>query len=320
MLTLPDFKEKQILIIQPTKDEDYKLKFWNSNLRLMVEGKAVNQLSCYKIFAIFIVGDLTFTSQLLRQCSEFGISIVFMKRNFEVYALLGAVAEGNYLLRMKQYSLGAVQQVHMAKKVVANKIWNQIALLEETKKLQKPKALFKEQAKKVEGIEEYRSLLGFEGTMSKVFFQQYYEPLGWYRRMPRAKIDYINVLLDIGYTLLFNFVDALLRLYGFDTYKGFYHQLFFQRKSLTCDIVEPFRCIIDKAILKGKNLGQIKEEDFERYKGQVRLPYNKQAPYMKLFLSAILEEKEEIFTYVRDFYFAVLNDTGEYPFYSISRR
>ena len=52
--------------------------------------------------------------------------------------------------------------------------------------------------------------------------------------------------MDIGYTYLFNFIDALLRLYGFDTYLGFYHKEFYQRKSLVCDVVEPFRCIIDK--------------------------------------------------------------------------
>ena len=58
----------------------------------------------------------------------------------------------------------------------------------------------------------------------------------------------------------FNCMDSLLRLYGFDTYKGFYHKLFFQRKSLACDVMEPFRCVIDKQILKAFNLGQIDEK------------------------------------------------------------
>lgn len=40
------------------------------------------------------------------------------------------------------------------------------------------------------------------------------------------KCDPLNTLMDIGYTYLFNFADAHLRLYGFDTYMGVYHQVF----------------------------------------------------------------------------------------------
>jgi CRISPR-associated protein Cas1 len=59
-----------------------------------------------------------------------------------------------------------------------------------------------------------------------------------------------------------------LRLYGFDVYKGFYHKLFFNRKSLASDIMEPFRCVIDKALLKAFNLKQINEKDFKIVDGR----------------------------------------------------
>lgn len=72
--------------------------------------------------------------------------------------------------------------------------------------------------------------------------------------MPRTRADIPNLLMDIGYTFIYNFVEANLNLYGFDIYKGFYHQLFFERKSLVCDLVEPFRCLIDKQIRKMYNL------------------------------------------------------------------
>ena len=80
--------------------------------------------------------------------------------------------------------------------------------------------------------------------------------------MPGVKPDATNLLLDMGYTFLFNFIDALLLLFGFDSYKGCYHKLFFQRKSLSCDVVEPFRCIIEKQILKSYHLKQINKDDF----------------------------------------------------------
>ena len=56
--------------------------------------------------------------------------------------------------------------------------------------------------------------------------------------------------LDIGYTMLFNIVDAMLQIYGFDTYYGVFHRCFYMRKSLVCDIMEPMRPIIDYEIRK----------------------------------------------------------------------
>ncbi len=136
--------------------------------------------------------------------------------------------------------------------------------------------------------------------------------------MPRTKVDVPNFLLDIGYTVLFNFIDSILRLHGFDTYKGIYHQLFFQRKSLSCDIMEPFRCIIDRALLKGFNLGAIKQEHFKLVKSRYTLPYEHNRAYIGLFLDAIMGQKEEIFKYIKEFYFCILNDKSDYPFFKIT--
>jgi hypothetical protein len=49
MLSLPDFREKQILFVRAEKDLDNKLHFKNDNLTFVKDGKIVNQLSCYKI-------------------------------------------------------------------------------------------------------------------------------------------------------------------------------------------------------------------------------------------------------------------------------
>ena len=73
----------------------------------------------------------------------------------------------------------------------------------------------------------------------------YFDNVQWNGRKPRIKSDYVNVVLDIGYTMLFNIVDAMLQVYGFDTYYGVFHKCFYMRKSLVCDIMEPIRPIID---------------------------------------------------------------------------
>jgi len=100
--------------------------------------------------------------------------------------------------------------------------------------------------------------------------------------MPRTRNDIINFLMDIGYSFLYNFIEANLCLYGFDVYKGVYHKLFYERKSLACDLVEPFRCIIDKKIRKMHNLGQINEQDFKFKNGEYTiLPHVDRTQFLK---------------------------------------
>lgn len=142
--------------------------------------------------------------------------------------------------------------------------------------------------------------------------------MDWMGRYPRTKIDKNNVLLDMGYTFLFHFIEALLLLYGFDVYEGFYHTRFYQRKSLVCDVEEPFRPIIDEAIRKAYNLGQISDKDFGFANGGYFLKGESIKKFSTIFARAILAQKEEIYDYVRDFYGYILDNSRPLPFYNFS--
>lgn len=317
MLSIPDFKEKQVLFIQPERNAENRIKLINDNIAFLKDDKIVNQLSCHKIFAIFIIGDISITSVLIRNCLRCGISFFLLKNNFETYAAIGSEAEGNYLLRIKQYNLS--DEFKLAKHIVKNKFLNQQILLKSGKKINDNdfKKMNAELIGKIDGAHDEKELLGIEGSSTKNFFLAYFAEIDWYKRMPRTKVDHYNVLMDMGYTFLFNYIDSLLRLYGFDTYKGFYHKLFFQRKSLTCDLVEPFRCIIDKQLLKSYHLGQIDEKDFEYSGGRYLLKYDKSQKYSGLFLDSILSYKENIFLYVKNFYRFMMEKESEYPIFKI---
>jgi CRISPR-associated protein Cas1 len=102
-------------------------------------------------------------------------------------------------------------------------------------------------------------IMGLEGSAARTYFSQMFNMVVWNGRKARIKPDYINASLDIGYTILFNVIDALLNVYGFDEYYGVLHRCFYMRKSLVCDLQEPFRPIIDYATRKAVNLKQIKE-------------------------------------------------------------
>ena len=313
MLSLPDFKEKQIVFIESNETE--KIQFRNDNLVLVKEEEVAYQISCYKIFCVFIIGETTITSVLIKKALSYGISLILMNRNFDVYSVIGAETEGNYLLRLKQYNLAS--PLNIAKHIVHNKSVNQLTLLKDIrKKDEKIKQAIGNIEKliiKIGGSEENQELLGYEGNISKMFFQTYFKEMHWRARLPRTKYDITNTLLDIGYTYLFNFIDAHLRLYGFDTYMGFYHQLFYQRKSLVCDLQEPFRCIIDKAVLLAHHLGQVDEKDFTTRNHKYELEYKNTKKYTKIFLEAIMTRKEDIFVYIQQFYRCLMKGDNNYP-------
>ena len=320
MLSRPDFMYKSVVLVF-TKNKE-TLSFKNDNLIVKDQDKKVIlQSSCYRLFSVWIVGPFQLSSGLIERAKRFGFSILFFSFGFKYINAINAKTEGNVLLRSKQYSY---VKSDLGKYLVKLKINNQIVLL---KSIRKKNLFLKDNIKSLEKlvnddlskVSELDKIMGMEGVASKVFFAEWFSILDWKGRKPRTKIDHINVLLDIGYTLLFNYMDGMLNLYGFDTYCGIYHRFYYQRKSLVCDLVEPFRCIIDRQIRKAHNLGQINIDDFQRYKGKWTLPYKNNKPYIKFLMQSILDEKEKIFVFVQQFYRAFMNEKpiSEYPVYQI---
>jgi len=320
MLTLPDFKQKQILFVQTDNNVENKIKFHNENIVFLKDDKVENRASCHKVFSVFIIGNLSITTGLIKQCKSFGISLFFLNPNFNLYARINALAEGNYLLRMKQYSLTEKQELEISKNIVLNKVKNHLSLLK-SRNLLPVKNFNEEFFNKIKNAPDNQSLLGIEGNFSKDFFKIYFKDLNWYARLPRVKPDIPNFLLDMGYTFLFNFVDALLCLFGFDTYKGFYHKLFFQRKSLVCDMIEPFRGIIDREVLKIHTLKIVKEDDFKVINGKFVLRnFKNNYKYARIFAEALMKNKEAIYLYIQKFYrFLMDSQKNKFPYFKISR-
>lgn len=302
MLDRPDFVKKQIIIMFANRGE--KISFRNDNVVISdKDGKVKYQITCYLIFVLFVVGDTSITTGIIRRAKKFGFVICLMTQSFKLYSIIGNRMEGNTLLHRKQYEY---QGIEIAKFLVENKIRNQRQAINT---IRRKSIANKEAIEKLDGylksivnIQDDKTLLGLEGSAARVYFPQIFDIVNWKGRKPRIKCDYINSTLDIGYNLLFNMVDSLLQVYGFDVYCGVYHKEFYMRKSLACDMVEPLRPIIDMEIRKAINLKQCKQDDFELIQGQYCLNYKKSPAYVSFLMEAILEQKENIFLYIQDYY------------------
>lgn len=324
MFTIKDIESRSIFVIDcinhnrglRVKDGELMLEEQNDN-----KTTTLTKFPFQKLLALFVIGHITVTTPIIDKCKRYGVALVVMKPNLRPVFFWASSAEANYLLRRRQY---AYQENDMTVPLVLvkSKIGNQIAALKKTRK---------KDPLTTEAIQTclaaldtltdsttYDQLMGIEGVASKAFFSAYFQSYDWHGRHPRMKTDALNVTLDIGYTILFNFIECMVRLFGFDPYVGVYHRLWFKRKSLICDLVEPFRCIIDHSTLLAYNRKQFSAKDFKIEKREYQLKRERTADYYRVFCDALITRRTDIFNFIQRYYrcFMGRKSVVNYPTYT----
>ncbi|MGH8552312.1 MAG: CRISPR-associated endonuclease Cas1, partial [Methylococcales bacterium] len=113
------------------------------------------------------------------------------------------------------------------------------------------------------GIEELR---GLEGSATAEYFQlvallipEQFNFEGRNRRPPR---DPFNVLLSIGYTVLYGYTESILHAVGLLPWQGFYHQTHGRHATLASDLMEPFRHLVERTALTVLLRKELTPQDF----------------------------------------------------------
>jgi len=323
MHTHNDIENKSVFLINGTQNQVFRVQNGFICIQNSVTKKAITKLPFPKMLCIMIIGHTSITTSFIEHANKHGVPLVVMKPNFRTVYYYGIMAEGNYLLRRKQY-LWDKNDLSIAKHLVTNKIRNCGILLEKTKRkssaIEKFFQAFENEISYIQNCKTLFQLMAAEGRMASYFFAAYFEKYGWKARIPGAKYDYLNSLLDMGYTFLFNFIEANARLFGFDLYVGVLHRLWYQRKSLVCDLQEPFRCIIDHCVYKALQKALIGESDFRNFKGSYFLKPESKNKITRLFYEGIIEYKMPIYLYIQSYYrnFMKGNPIEHYPQFNIT--
>ena len=326
MFTNKDIEYRTIFVINCIHERSLRVSNGELLLEEQVEDsdkmKTLTKLPFQKILALFIIGHIRITTPLIEKCKKFGVALVVMKPSLRPVFFWADSAEGNFLLRQRQYGF-AKDDISVAKIIVENKIRNQLKALCDTRRkdelTEQSRTTLQACLSTLPDVTEYNALMGTEGTAAKSFFTAFYQDYDWHQRRPRTKCDALNATLDIGYTILFNYMECFLRMFGFDLYIGIYHRMWFKRKSLVCDIMEPFRPIIDKAVRTAWNRKQFSEKDFQVQKGEYRIRYERNADYCRVFFEALIPYKTEVFKYVQSYYrcFMGCKSIRQYPVFNL---
>ncbi|MDD6728567.1 MAG: type II CRISPR-associated endonuclease Cas1 [Eubacteriales bacterium] len=176
------------------------------------------------------------TAVLMNQMIAKKIKVIFCdeKRNpsFELTAYYGSHDCSRKLKNQIEWSVTAKQQTWTS--IVAEKIKNQMLVLKHFE------------------LEQYKMLLDYlgelefndesnrEGHSAKVYFNALFG-----KTFSRSDDIPTNSALNYGYSLILSCFNREVVLNGYLTQLGLFHDNMFNQYNLSCDIMEPFRPIID---------------------------------------------------------------------------
>ena len=118
-------------------------------------------------------------------------------------------------------------------------------------------------------------LMGLEGAASAVYFSLLGKlPTKAFRfsaRSQRPARDPVNACLNYAYGVLYGHVERACVIAGLDPHVGLVHTDGYNKPSLVFDLIEPFRVIADRTVLKLFTGRRFKQADFETTQNGVLL-------------------------------------------------
>ena len=244
--------------------------------------------------------SVSISTYLLKELKENKINIIFCDEKHnpfgELTTFYSSHNSSKKILEQSQFSNKDKDELWM--KIIKNKIINQSILLNLIKS------------------DNFNLLIDYsndvklgdktnrEGHASKVYFNSLFG-----KQFIRHNSDSINYALNYGYSVLLSMFNKEIINYGCITQLGIHHKNEFNEFNLSCDLMEPFRVIIDDFVYKNKDLEFNKE-----YKLQIVNLFNDKFKYknknytlkdiIKMYvgdtLNSIIEHKEYVnFIYER---------------------
>ncbi|SYZ33987.1 CRISPR-associated endonuclease Cas4g/Cas1g [Propionibacterium australiense] len=240
------------------------------------DGEELVGLRLLDISQLCVFGGVQISTQAITRILSTGAPVLWMSYG----GWLNGWAQGSpskhvQLLRRQVLSPDGTA---IARQIISGKIRNQRTMLRRNAKSTiEPGVLgsLRELAGSAAAADSSSSLLGYEGTAARLYFENFTQMLssqvelgqefdtnGRTRRPPK---DPINALLGLCYSLLVKDLVAVCLGVGLDPYIGVFHASRYGRPALALDLTEEFRPLVaDSVVLNVMNNGEIGSEDFMR--------------------------------------------------------
>ncbi len=180
--------------------------------------------------------SVSISSYLLKELLDYKINIIFCDEKHSPYGeLISLYGRHNSSKQiMKQIKWTPKDKNLLWQKIVKNKISNQAIILKKIKSEQY--SLILQYISSVEIADKTNR----EGHAAKVYFNALFG-----KKFIRNHDDDINAALNYGYAILLSSFNKEIVNNGYITQLGVHHKNEFNPYNLACDLMEPFRMIID---------------------------------------------------------------------------
>ena len=262
-----------------------------AGVELLVEGGTIvlrevdgstQKLPTMLVERIVASADLVVRGAAVRRLAGLGIGLYYPANRQGEHALLwpGSPRGGMRKLGQATIYFDTAERQRWAARAIRGKLQGQLIVLRklQEKRPHKHFELAKGQASLAAAVRRLRteqvtieSLLGIEGAAGAAYFKAFGEAFapglqfqGRNRRPPR---DPVNAVLSLGYTLLYHAALEALLAAGLEPAYGFLHEPCPGRASLACDLMEPFRPLVDWEIWVMLQNRTIRAESFSTNQG-----------------------------------------------------
>jgi CRISPR-associated protein Cas1 len=222
-----------------------------------------------EIGEIIVASGNFISTSVLASCGFWSIPLTVMTKNFKPIAVLRSLDDDEHVkTRLAQYEAQKNgKAITIAKEIVLSKIESQNIILKEYSLRQIDLMTFKAKIESLESknlTEVRRKLLPIEGKVSEHYFNEIFKLFPKSLRIEKRKsfkaYDGINNTFNLAYTLLRYRVHSAILKAHLEPFLGFVHSEAHSKPSLTCDMMEVYRALIDNFVIEFSQ--NLKPKDF----------------------------------------------------------
>lgn len=289
----------RVVVIDNQAKLDYKMGY------LVVRGLETKRILIDEIAVLMIANPaVSFTGFLVEELTDKKVKVIFCdtKRNPVAELMPHHGCHDSSAKIRTQVGWNQAIKDMVWRDIVSEKIRKQAELLLELEKTEQAQLL----ATYVEQV-EIADATNREGHAAKVYFNALFG-----MDFTRSADIPVNAALNYGYSILLSAFNREVSANGYLTQLGIFHGNMFNHFNLACDLMEPFRVIVDRKVLQMKPVQFEKNEKLELLSlldqkvvidGQNQFLFNAIKIYTKSVLDAIND-----------------NDCGEIRFYSLDKQ
>jgi len=259
------------------------LSLENDNLVVIGKNHPERRLPLFRLQSLTIFAPCTVSSPLLAACAREGIPVVFAAPGQTPLIVAGAHAEARLNRTLAAHhaafaSLDDVARVRLAARLVEAKLAAMALIIHRRYQAgdRHTLAIMSRARQSLARTTRLNIVRGWEGYAARHYHRwlaRHLVALGEFthRRQHGERQDPINALLNYGYALLRHRISVAVRQFGLDPYLGVLHAANGRHEALVSDLIEPWRAVVDRLVMRLVNLRIIQPDDFSAEGAEVRI-------------------------------------------------